>query len=61
MPAKADDGSAISSFTANTDVTLTAVPDAGYAVDYWTYDGKEIEDSKRRTRLPSRPLRKTGI
>ena len=53
---KADDGSAISSFTANTDVTLTAVPDAGYAVDYWTYDGKEIENSRRRARLPSRPL-----
>ena len=58
---KTDDGSAISSFTADTDVTLTAVPDAGYAVDYWTYDGKEIEDSKgEESRLPSRPC-KTGI
>lgn len=46
---KADDGSAISSFTANTDVTLTAVPDAGYAVDYWTYDGTEIENSKEKS------------
>ena len=55
---KADDGSAISSFTANTDVTLTAVPDAGYAVDYWTYDGKEIEDSKEKSSVTIKTLAK---
>ena len=55
---KADDGSAISSFTANTDVTLTAVPDAGYAVDYWTYDGKEIEDSKEKSSVTIKTLDK---
>ena len=55
---KADDGSAISSFTANTDVTLTAVPDAGYAVDYWTYDGKEIEDSKEKNSVTIKTLAK---
>lgn len=58
---KADDGSAISSFTAGTDVTLTAVPDAGYAVDYWTYDGKEIEDSKEKNSVTIKTLGKTGI
>ena len=55
---KADDGSAISSFTAGTDVTLTAVPDAGYAVDYWTYDGKEIEDSKEKSSVTIKTLAK---
>ena len=55
---KADDGSAISSFTANTDVTLTAVPDAGYAVDYWTYDGKEIENSKEKNSVTIKTLPK---
>lgn len=55
---KADDGSTISSFTANTDVTLTAVPDAGYAVDYWTYDGKEIEDSKEKSSVTIKTLAK---
>ena len=55
---KADDGSAISSFTANTDVTLTAVPDAGYAVDYWTYDGKEIEGSKEESSVTIKTLAK---
>ena len=55
---KADDGSAISSFTANTDVTLTAVPDAGYAVDYWTYDGKEIENSKEKSSVTIKTLAK---
>lgn len=55
---KADDGSAISSFTAGTDVTLTAVPDAGYAVDYWTYDGKEIEDSKEKNSVTIKTLAK---
>ena len=55
---KADDGSAISSFTADTDVTLTAVPDAGYAVDYWTYDGKEIEDSKEKSSVTIKTLSK---
>lgn len=55
---KADDGSAISSFTAGTDVTLTAVPDAGYAVDYWTYDGKEIEDSKEKISVTIKTLAK---
>lgn len=55
---KADDGSAISSFTADTDVTLTAVPDAGYAVDYWTYDGKEIEDSKEKNSVTIKTLAK---
>ena len=58
---KADDGSAISSFTAGTDVTLTAVPDAGYAVDYWTYDGKEIEDSKEKELGYHQDPCKTGI
>lgn len=58
---KADDGSAISSFTADTDVTLTATPDAGYAVDYWTYDGKEIEDSKEKSSVTIKTLGKTGI
>lgn len=57
-PGKADDGSAISSFTANTDVTLTAVPDAGYAVDYWTYDGKEIENSKEKNSVTIKTLPK---
>lgn len=55
---KADDGSAISSFTASTDVTLTAVPDAGYAVDYWTYDGKEIENSKEKNSVTIKTLPK---
>lgn len=55
---KTDDGSAISSFTADTDVTLTAVPDAGYAVDYWTYDGKEIEDSKEKSSVTIKTLAK---
>lgn len=55
---KADDGSAISSFTADTDVTLTAVPDAGYAVDYWTYDGKEIENSKEKSSVTIKTLAK---
>lgn len=55
---KADDGSAISSFTAGTDVTLTATPDAGYAVDYWTYDGKEIEDSKEKSSVTIKTLAK---
>lgn len=55
---KADDGSAISSFTAGTDVTLTAVPDAGYAVDYWTYDGKEIENSKEKSSVTIKTLAK---
>lgn len=55
---KADDGSAISSFTADTDVTLTATPDAGYAVDYWTYDGKEIEDSKEKRSVTIKTLAK---
>lgn len=55
---KADDGSTISSFTANTDVTLTAVPDAGYAVDYWTYDGKEIEGSKEKSSVTIKTLAK---
>ena len=55
---KADDGSAISSFTAGTDVTLPAVPDAGYAVDYWTYDGKEIEDSKEKSSVTIKTLAK---
>lgn len=55
---KADDGSAISSFTAGTDVTLTAVPDAGYAVDYWTYDGKEIEGSKEKNSVTIKTLAK---
>lgn len=55
---KADDGSAISSFTAGTDVTLTAVPDAGYAVDYWTYDGKEIEGSKEKNSVTIKTLSK---
>ncbi|MFR0942294.1 MAG: InlB B-repeat-containing protein, partial [Butyricicoccus sp.] len=55
---KADDGSAISSFTADTDVTLTATPDAGYAVDYWTYDGKEIEDSKEKNSVTIKTLAK---
>lgn len=55
---KADDGSAISSFTAGTDVTLTATPDAGYAVDYWTYDGKEIEDSKEKNSVTIKTLSK---
>ena len=55
---KADDGSAISSFTAGTDVTLTAVPDAGYVVDYWTYDGKEIEDSKEKNSVTIKTLAK---
>ena len=42
----------------DTDVTLTAVPDAGYAVDYWTYDGKEIEDSKEKSSVTIKTLAK---
>ena len=40
-----------SSFTANTEVTLSTVPDAGYAVDYWTYDGKKIENSSEKNTI----------
>lgn len=48
---KGTDGSMFSSFTANTDVTLTATPDAGYAVDYWIYDGVKIADSSGKNRI----------
>ena len=48
---KGTDGSMFSSFTANTDVTLTATPDAGYAVDYWIYDGAKIADSSGKNSI----------
>ena len=34
------------------------MPDAGYAVDYWTYDGKEIEDSKEKSSVTIKTLAK---
>lgn len=57
---KADDGSAISSFTADTDVTLTATPDAGYAVDHWTYRGQIIKDSSDNPITANSVTIKTG-
>ena len=46
----ADDGSAISSFTArHRCYPERRAPDAGYAVDYWTYDGQgQSTDSNGR-------------
>ena len=57
---KADDGSAISSFTADTDVTLTATPDAGYAVDHWTYGGQTIKDGSGNPITANSVTIKTG-
>ena len=57
---KADDGSAISSFTADTDVTLTATPDAGYAVDHWTYGSQTIKDGSGNPITANSVTIKTG-
>lgn len=53
---KADDGSAFSSFTANTDVTLTAVPVQVMQSITGPMTAKKSRTARRRARLPSRPL-----
>ena len=59
-PGKTADNAVFSSFTANTDVTLSTVPDAGYAVDHWTYGGQTITDSSGKPITANSVTIKTG-
>ena len=59
-PGKTADNAVFSRFTANTDVTLSTVPDAGYAVDHWTYGGQTITDSSGKPITANSVTIKTG-